>query len=70
MITVYDFCDMCYDPDEIKVRLFRDDNDDGIFFMGTMTDAMESQYADMIVNSFDAVLVNNEITLNVSEERS
>ena len=69
MLTVYDFCDLCYDPDEIKVTLYNTDPsiDAEILFKGTMAEAMESEFSDFKVESFDAILVNNEITLNVCE---
>ena len=63
-ITVYDFCDMCVDSDLITVNLW-DSDAEKVIFTGTMTEAMESEFSDYTVNSFDAELQNDEITLNV-----
>ena len=62
-MTVYDFCDMCIDPSMCKITIYDARKEENIF-MGTMEDAMESQYADLTVDSYD-IPTMDAITVNV-----
>ena len=62
-MTVYDFCDMCIDPSLCKITIY-DANASENVFMGTMEDARESQYADLVIDTFD-VPTEDAITVNV-----